>query len=446
MSTQDGRQSFRLEVQEATVLRGALNVVVEIIQSPQLEVPEGLAEIADITIDGPRLPIYMELLSRLDTRVEQAAGATTSGFTEVVDAEEAQAIRDAINALTAMLQDPAGREVLVQVGFLVREDQPISEAEIITLESIADRIDPTGVRPGPRTTLDDVEERLLEAAVPRLQRDLEITEGKAREIIAEMFDQIVIAVAGMPDLGVDDATDLADIVVANTVDEIGIPPNVDVSTLESALAGLVQGPLEQIEMDNVAVPDIGEERGLREAAEDIPPVIVPGIEPEAGRLFAAEGEIEQAVAALQTMIDFMGTRLDAVPGEDRIEDSARSIFQTFEEGQPDITCTRVMLLLGRLAVLQAQAWLAADRPEPPRTTQLLSGIDDTRRRGLAILQNDCLMGEDLRQLREDFLQITDPVGEAADLSLEARVIDALRTLQDEIRDGAEGTGASIAGP
>lgn len=151
MSTTDGeeQQVLRLTIEEALVLRGAFNVVCEILGRPGLEIPPG----TPVSRDRKALfdSLEMQLNRRLDEPVTDAfTDPTEASFTQPLGRFEAQAVRDVAGALETMLQDPAGRELLVAVGFLADSEQPVDREEIATLRDIIQRIDPTGAREAPQ--------------------------------------------------------------------------------------------------------------------------------------------------------------------------------------------------------------------------------------------------------------------------------------------------------
>lgn len=136
-------QAVRFTVDEARAIRGAFNVVCELLGTPGLEVPPGLP------ISEARLSLFDRLAKRFDNRIE-AATTREGGFQETLQPAEAQAVRDVVGALEALLQDAGGQELLTEIGFLVRPDQPVDQRELEQLMDVINRIDPTGVREGSR--------------------------------------------------------------------------------------------------------------------------------------------------------------------------------------------------------------------------------------------------------------------------------------------------------
>lgn len=158
-------QSVRFSVTEARIMRGALNVVCEILSRPGLAIPPG------IPISRDREPLFDELAVLLRNRIE-ASRAREGFFTEALTPAEAQALRDVVGALQTMLEDRAGRQILVRVGFLVNAEQMVEPREIEELEDLLNRIDPTGVRSVPTdlaTSQTDVE---LIMRIDRLRSEL----------------------------------------------------------------------------------------------------------------------------------------------------------------------------------------------------------------------------------------------------------------------------------
>lgn len=137
MSASEQSQVLQLAVDEALILRGAINVLTEIADRP-IDANVG------VPLNGQRRPVFEALLDQLRRRIEQA---TPGGrFQSVFNPAEAQAVRDAAQVLAALLDQQTGREVLAEVGFLSRPNAPVEQDELAILQDIASRIDPTGVR------------------------------------------------------------------------------------------------------------------------------------------------------------------------------------------------------------------------------------------------------------------------------------------------------------
>lgn len=160
-------QRIELTIPEIQTLRGALNVAEEL-----LVLHPEMAE--RFPIVDPQRDVIVNLSRRLTQRVIGAGDdpdpERTIGLT--LTPEMAQAVRDVTGTMEDLHQNPAGREVLVEIGFLRSADQPIDQDELDDLMTIQDMIDPTGVRPEPTVTTDfppgDTDEGLL-ARIDRIR-------------------------------------------------------------------------------------------------------------------------------------------------------------------------------------------------------------------------------------------------------------------------------------
>lgn len=150
----DEMQTLRLSRRAALTLRGAFNIVEQLLEDFDL------AEQYPITHGQTEL--FARMNRRLNRKLEQrgAGGFESATIREPLLPAEAQAVRDASGVLLDLLQSEQGREFLTGIGWLAAPDQPVDETEIGHLEQAQDSLDPTGVRP--ENAEDNASERLDE--------------------------------------------------------------------------------------------------------------------------------------------------------------------------------------------------------------------------------------------------------------------------------------------
>lgn len=135
-------QRINLTQNEVQILRGAMNVAEEIIETG------GLDGTGSFPIVPGQLPIIRNLNEQLRRRSIGVEGAEApSSIQTVFNAEESQAVRDVAGLLRTLLQDQGGREVLTEIGWLRDPDQRVNQDELDALMTVMDMLEPTGERP-----------------------------------------------------------------------------------------------------------------------------------------------------------------------------------------------------------------------------------------------------------------------------------------------------------
>lgn len=137
-------QTIELTPEQLLVLRGALNVADELLARAEPDAYE------QYPIEPGQRPVIDRLRQSLQNRIEQQAMADPSATVRAtLDAAEAQAVRDVAGTLETLLQDPAGKELLVDVGFLSDVDDFVDPDDLSALLTVMDMLEPTGIRPEP---------------------------------------------------------------------------------------------------------------------------------------------------------------------------------------------------------------------------------------------------------------------------------------------------------
>lgn len=140
MSTSE-QQSVELSIHETTVLRGAMNVAILVLERDP-------SVIQDFPLEESQHDVIERLNAEFGRRARGAPGTMEPiKITVQLDPVEAQAVRDTAGLVEMLLQTESGRELLTQVGWLRAPDQAVDGEELEQLRTIRQMIDPTGVRP-----------------------------------------------------------------------------------------------------------------------------------------------------------------------------------------------------------------------------------------------------------------------------------------------------------
>lgn len=444
-------QAVELTIEELQVLRGAFNVVCELLSRPGLEVPPGLP------ISREREALFNRIADRLERRVEQA---DREPVREVLTPAEAQAVRDVAGGLEVLLQDPIGRERLVEVGFLVSADQVVEQAEVEMLQDILNRIEPTGVREAPGVTpargsaLERIDiirgetDFVLDDPIES-QADLEanfmalnLLAADCDSLLADYAElaQIAAQVAAggepdRPDFGeragmLISADEVADDLV-DRIRDVGCLDFTTLATLEDSFsliisAGTARGDL-PTELNSflsqlrrrVAAREEDEERGPTELIDPTQPL---------------DTVIERAVD------EIAGNRELPWPGFEQAGFILQDVIDAFEDGVTGLSCDRIfksVVEMTKLAVAGARRLDGPPRGVAPFVGDVEAAYEATFD---AIEAQNCVREADLEQLSAEADEVVDTM--RGEFGPGARATTLLRTLQRSHRGG---TGTTVVG-
>lgn len=472
MSANADQQTLTVDVQEALVLRGALNVIRELATAP------GLEPNVAVPINSGRDDLFRRLTDRYRKKIEQTEETGGATLTEPLTAAEAQAIRDAAGVLSTLLQDPAGREQLVEIGWLRHPDQDVDQGEIRTLDEIADRLDPTGVRPGVTEDVDEhdvfpgiiepnvdlegnivqVSEQISNVAVewPGTDRAFAMLEGAVdrgstcQDAFIALAGITALAVAGQGRMDHDQrlAGELPAHVDAAYTDAMSIVESEHCvgdnaqdtlwTRIDEVTNRLTPGT-SRPNVRNAAHQLLNDLRSVSEAAEDFSLDEAIG-EGDDERLL---GHIDGLRADLENKI---GPMTHAITNEADLEEEIIKIRPNSRAG-----CSEYLVSFAELAVIAGQVAIARDRVDGSTFSDLQSTIDAERRalldrmgldnvivdEPLPTVQRDCASTESLQEIGGSFASILNPVESDPD-DVETRTFAALSDIRQLFLDPRRG--------